>query len=118
MAEIQELPENVPSGAQPSRANVLLEGDLVNKHLSCKESLQMRSSVRSEIKRNKKTPMFDINEMISSRHESVPFTEIKINDEEREQIEEIAASGELLTLMQKSILRQYSPMTSLLIKRF
>ena len=31
--EIQELPENVPSGAQPSRANVLLEGDLVNKHL-------------------------------------------------------------------------------------
>ena len=31
--EIQELPENVPSGAQPSRAVVLLEGDLVNQNL-------------------------------------------------------------------------------------
>ena len=31
--EIQELPESVDSGAQPGRAKVLLEGDLVNKHL-------------------------------------------------------------------------------------
>lgn len=103
--EIQELPENVPSGAQPSRANVLLEGDLVNKHLPGQRiTANVIPVVRSEIKRNKKTPMFDIvYQMISSRHESVPFTEIKINDEERVQIEEIAASGELLTLMQKSI---------------
>ena len=31
--EIQELPEYVPSGAQPGRGMVLIEGDQVNKHL-------------------------------------------------------------------------------------
>ena len=31
--EIQELPENVPSGAQPTRGSVLVEGDKVNRHL-------------------------------------------------------------------------------------
>ena len=29
--EIQEIPERVPSGAQPSTGMVILEGDLVNK---------------------------------------------------------------------------------------
>tara|TARA_B100000575_G_scaffold81436_1_gene64056 strand:+ start:1338 stop:3515 length:2178 start_codon:yes stop_codon:yes gene_type:complete len=103
--EIQELPENVPSGAQPSRAQVLLEGDLVNKHLPGQRiTANVIPVVRSEIKRNKKTPMFDIvYHMVSSTHESVPFTEIKITDEEREQIEDVASMKNLLQLMGNSI---------------
>ena len=103
--EIQELPENVPSGAQPSRAQVLLEGDLVNKHLPGQRiTANVIPVVRSEIKRNKKTPMFDIiYHMVSSTHESVPFTEIKISDEEREQIEDVAAMENLMQVMQNSI---------------
>ena len=43
--------------------------------------------VYSEVLKNKKTPMFDIiYHLIDSEHESVPFTEIKITDEEQEQI--------------------------------
>ena len=103
--EIQELPENVPSGAQPSRAQVLLEGDLVNKHLPGQRiTANVIPVVRSEIKKNKKTPMFDIiYHMVSSTHESVPFTEIKISDEERAQIEDVAATDNLLQLMGNSI---------------
>ena len=103
--EIQELPENVPSGAQPSRAQVLLEGDLVNKHLPGQRiTANVIPVVRSEIKKNKKTPMFDIiYHMVSSTHESVPFTEIKISDEERTQIEDVADTDNLLQLMGNSI---------------
>jgi replicative DNA helicase Mcm len=60
--------------------------------------------VYSEIIKNKKTPMFDIiYHLISSEHESVPFTEIKITDEEQEQILAISQREDLLKLMQNSI---------------
>ena len=42
-----------------------------------------RTPVTSEIKKNKKTPMFDIIYHMVTTHESVPFTEIKISDEEK-----------------------------------
>ena len=39
--------------------------------------------VYSEVIKNKKTPLFDIiYHLISSEHESVPFTEIKLTDED------------------------------------
>jgi replicative DNA helicase Mcm len=103
--EIQELPESVESGAQPGRAKVLIEGDLVNKHLPGQRIVaNMIPVVYSEVIKNKKTPMFDIiYHLISSEHESVPFTEIKITDEEEEQILAISKREDLLRLMQNSI---------------
>ena len=103
--EIQELPESVESGAQPGRAKVLLEGDLVNKHLPGQRIVaNMIPVVYSEVIKNKKTPMFDIiYHLISSEHESVPFTEIKITDEEQEEILAISQREDLLRLMQNSI---------------
>ena len=103
--EVQEIPENVPSGAQPSRAHVLVEGELVNKHLPGQRVVvNIIPVVHSEVKRNRKTPMFDIiYHMVSSEHESTPFTEIKITDEDREAILEISSRSDLLQLMQRSI---------------
>ncbi len=103
--EIQELPESVESGAQPGRAKVLLEGDLVNKHLPGQRIVaNMIPVVYSEILKNKKTPMFDIiYHLISSEHESVPFTEIIITDEEQEEIVAVSKRDDLLRLMQNSI---------------
>jgi replicative DNA helicase Mcm len=103
--EIQELPESVESGAQPGRAKVLLEGDLVNKHLPGQRIVaNMIPVVYSEILKNKKTPMFDIiYHLISSEHESVPFTEITITDEEQEEILAVSKRDDLLRLMQNSI---------------
>lgn len=103
--EVQEVPENVPSGAQPSRAHVLVEGELVNKHLPGQRVIiNMIPVVHSEVKRNKKTPMFDIiYHLVSSEHESTPFTEIKISDEDREAILDVCSRPDLLQLMQRSI---------------
>ena len=103
--EIQELPEQVSSGSQPGRASALLEGDLVNKHLPGQRVIvNVIPVVHSEYRRNKKTPMFDIMyHLVSSEHESVPFTEIKITKEEEEQIREISQRDDLFRLMQNSI---------------
>ncbi len=103
--EVQEVPENVPSGAQPSRGHVLVEGDMVNKHLPGQRVVvNVIPVVHSEIKRNRKTPMFDIiYHLVSSEHESTPFTEIKISDEDRETIIEISNRPDLLQIMQRSI---------------
>jgi len=103
--EIQELPENVPSGAQPTRGTVLVEGDQVNKHLPGERIVaNVMPVVRSEVKRNRKTPMFDIiHNLVSSEHESTPFNEIKITDDDKEKILEISRREDLLGLMQNSI---------------
>jgi len=103
--EIQELPENVPSGAQPSRGSVLVEGDQVNQHLPGERIVaNVMPVVRSEVRRNKKTPMFDIiYHLVSSEHESTPFNEINISEEDREQILEISRRDDLIRLMQQSI---------------
>ncbi|MDG1532890.1 MAG: minichromosome maintenance protein MCM [Candidatus Thalassarchaeaceae archaeon] len=103
--EVQEVPENVPSGAQPSRAHVLVEGDMVNKHLPGQRVVvNVIPVVHSEVKRNRKTPMFDIiYHLVSSEHESTPFTEIKISDEDRETIIQISNRPDLLQIMQRSI---------------
>ena len=104
--EIQELPENVPSGAQPTRGTVLVEGDdMVNRHLPGERVVaNVRPFVRSEVRRNKKTPMFDITyHLMSSEHESVPFDEIVITENEKEQIIEMSQRDDLMRLMQQSI---------------
>ncbi|MDB4818974.1 minichromosome maintenance protein MCM [Euryarchaeota archaeon] len=103
--EIQELPESVDSGAQPGRAKVLVEGDLVNKHLPGERIVaNMIPMIYTEVIKNKKTPMFDIiYHLISSEHESVPFTEIKITDEEEDEILRISRREDLFRLMSDSI---------------
>ena len=103
--EIQELPENVPSGAQPTRGSVLVEGDQVNRHLPGERIVaNLMPVVRSEVRRSKKTPMFDIiYHLISSEHENTPFNEIKISEEERDEIIEISQREDLMRLMQQSI---------------
>jgi len=103
--EIQELPENVPSGAQPTRGSVLVEGDQVNRHLPGERIVaNLMPVVRSEVRRSKKTPMFDIiYHLISSEHENTPFNEIKISEEERDEIVEISQREDLMRLMQQSI---------------
>ena len=48
--------------------------------------------------------MFDISyHLMSSEHESVPYNEIVITEEEKEQILEISRREDLLRLMQQSI---------------
>tara|TARA_Y100001960_G_C14770607_1_gene879754 strand:+ start:1744 stop:3909 length:2166 start_codon:yes stop_codon:yes gene_type:complete len=103
--EIQEQPEYVPSGAQPRRGMVLIEGDQVNKHLPGERiTANVIPVVRSEVRNRKKTPMFDvIYHLISSEHESTPFTEISIDDEDSERILEISKREDLMSLIQRSI---------------
>jgi replicative DNA helicase Mcm len=103
--EIQEQPEYVPSGAQPRRGMVLIEGDQVNKHLPGERiTANVIPVVRSEVRNRKKTPMFDvIFHMISSEHESTPFTEILIEEEDRDRILEVSKRDDLMTLIQQSI---------------
>ncbi len=118
--EVQEIPENVPSGAQPSRGHVLIEGDLVNKHLPGQRAiLNVIPVIHSEMKKGKKTPMFDIvYHMVSSEFETTPFTEIKINEEDKEKILEVSEMPDLLQLMQKSIAPSiYSTGTMNYVKR-
>ena len=103
--EIQEQPEYVPSGAQPRRGMVLIEGDQVNKHLPGERiTANVIPVVRSEVRNRKKTPMFDvIYHLISSEHESTPFTEISIEEEDSERIIEISKREDLMSLIQRSI---------------
>lgn len=103
--EIQEQPEYVPSGAQPRRGMVLIEGDLVNKHLPGERiTANVIPVVRSEVRNRKKTPMFDvIFHLISSEHESTPFTEIAIDEEDRDRILEVSKREDLMSLIQRSI---------------
>ncbi|MEC9457614.1 MAG: minichromosome maintenance protein MCM [Candidatus Thermoplasmatota archaeon] len=103
--EIQEQPENVPSGAQPRRGMVLIEGDQVNKHLPGERiTANVIPVVRSEVRNRKKTPMFDvIFHLISSEHESTPFTEISIDEEDRDRIVEVSKRDNLMSLVQDSI---------------
>ena len=103
--EIQEQPEYVPSGAQPRRGMVLIEGDQVNKHLPGERiTANVIPVVRSEVRNRKKTPMFDvIFHLISSEHESTPFTEIAIDEEDSARIIEVSKRDDLMSLIQRSI---------------
>ncbi len=103
--EVQEIPENVPSGAQPARGHVLIEGNLVNKHLPGQRAIiNIIPHIHSETKKGKKTPMFDIvYHMVSSEFETTPFTEIKISEEDKNSILEISENPDLMRLMQNSI---------------
>ena len=103
--EIQEQPEYVPSGAQPRRGMVLIEGDQVNKHLPGERiTANVIPVVRSEVRNRKKTPMFDvIFHLISSEHESTPFTEIAIDEEDSARILEVSKREDLMSLIQRSI---------------
>ena len=84
---------------------VLIEGDQVNSHLPGERiTANVIPVVRSEVRNRKKTPMFDvIFHLISSEHESTPFTEISIDEEDRRRILEISNREDLMPLIQQSI---------------
>ena len=103
--EIQEQPEYVPSGAQPRRGMVLIEGDQVNKHLPGERiTANVIPQVRSHVRNRKRTPMFDVMfHLVSSEHESTPFTEISIDEEDSARILEVSKRDDLMPLIQRSI---------------
>ena len=103
--EIQELPENVPSGSQPGRGRVLVEGDLVNKHTPGERvTANMIPIIRSEYKRTKKTPMFDfVFLLVSSEYDSIPFTEIEISEKDKDKISELSKREDIFDVMMNSI---------------
>ena len=76
--EIQEIPERVPSGAQPSSGMVILEGDLVNRVLPGTRIIaNMVPQMHSERKGTRKTPLFEIfYNMVSMETETEPFTAV------------------------------------------
>ena len=94
--EIQELPEQVPSGAQPGGGLLLIEGDQVNKHLPGERvtaNVIPTRKIRGEDR--KKTPCSIIFQLVSSEQESTPFNEISINDEDIEKILSISKREDL-----------------------
>lgn len=107
--EIQEIPERVPSGAQPSTGMVILEGDLVNSVLPGTRIIaNMIPQMNSERKGSRKTPLFEIfYSMVSVEAETTPFTEIIIDDEEEEKIKKLVKeygdSNNLINLLVDSI---------------
>jgi len=84
---------------------VLIEGDQVNKHLPGERvTANVIPVVRSEVRNRKKTPMFDvIFHLISSEHESTPFTEITIDEQDSNRIHEVSKRSDLISLIQRSI---------------
>ena len=106
--EIQEIPERVPSGAQPSSGMVILEGDLVNRVLPGTRIIaNMVPQMHSERKGTRKTPLFEIfYNMVSMETETEPFTEINIDQEDIEKILKLVndhPEPELLKLVTSSI---------------
>ena len=106
--EIQEIPERVPSGAQPSSGMVILEGDLVNRVLPGTRIIaNMVPQMHSERKGARKTPLFEIfYNMVSMETETEPFTEINIDQEDIEKILKLVndhPEPELLKLVTSSI---------------
>ena len=105
LIEVSELPENVPGGSQPTRGTLFLERDLVlTLTPGDRISANVIPQVRPEYKRNKKTPMFEIYyDLVSAEQESTPFTEINIEEEDKERIISISQRPDLLKYMYQSI---------------
>ena len=103
--EIQELPENITGGAQPARATVLAEADLSNRVLpGMRITANTIPFVRTQKRRQSKTPMFDIyHSLVSVEMQNTPFTEIPITEEDIEMIEEISERKNLFELLTNSI---------------
>jgi replicative DNA helicase Mcm len=103
--EIQELPENVKSGAQPTRMRVLAEADLAGvHHPGARITANVIPFIRSQKKGGQKTPMFDVHlSLISSEHQNTPLEEIDISDEDRDEILELSSREDLFELMTRSI---------------
>ena len=105
--EIQEIPERVPSGAQPSSGMVILEGDLVNRVLPGTRIIaNMIPQMHSERKGSRKTPLFEIfYSMVSVEAETEPFTEINIEEDDINEIKSLVENrrDDLLELLISSI---------------
>ncbi len=103
--EIQELPENITGGAQPARATVLAEADLSNLVLpGMRITANTIPFVRTQRRRQSKTPMFDIyHTLVSVEMQNTPFTEIPITEEDIKMIEQISERVDLFELLTNSI---------------
>lgn len=103
--EIQELPEDVPGGSQPSRMKVLAEGDLAGLHNpGDRITVNAIPFIRSEKKAGQKTPMFDVYlSLISSEHRNTPLEEISVSDDDVIEIQHISSREDLLPLLIRSV---------------
>lgn len=103
--EIQELPEQVKSGSQPTRLRVLAEGDLAGKHHPGERArVNVIPFIRSERKGSQKTPMFDIYlSLVSSERKNIAFEEIRISEEELIEIREVAVRPDVDDLFVRSL---------------
>ena len=103
--EIQELPENTKSGAQPSRMTVLAERELTGKlQPGMRVKINGIPFIRSQKKGRGKTPMFDVYiSLHSCEQENLPLEEVRINEEEIEAIIELSERDDLKELLTRSI---------------
>jgi len=103
--EIQELPENAPSGSQPARMQVLAEGDLAGSHTpGSRITANVIPFIRSEKRGGQKTPMFDTYlSLMSSEQQNTPLEEIEISEEDLVNIQEISEREDLFEIFTRSI---------------
>ncbi|MEC7704243.1 MAG: minichromosome maintenance protein MCM [Candidatus Thermoplasmatota archaeon] len=103
--EVQELPENVKPGSQPTRFSVLAEAELAGKHIPG-ERVRVNGIpyVRTLKRAGNKTPMFDVYiSLHSSERKTVPLEEIDVSPEEIKEIENISKRDDILELFVRSI---------------
>lgn len=103
--EIQELPEDVQGGSQPTRMQVLAEGDLAGVHFpGDRITVNAIPYIRSQKKGGQKTPMFDVYlSLISSQYRNTPLEEFRITDEDIETIQQLSEREDIFELMTRSI---------------
>ena len=103
--EIQELPEQVEAGTPPARATLLAEEDLANVLTpGSRVTVNIIPFIRTQRKRNTKTPMFDIYHSLKSvERDLTALTEIKISEDDIEEIKKISQREDLFEFMRDSI---------------
>ncbi len=103
--EIQELPENAPSGSQPARMQVLAEADLAGIHApGSRITANVVPFIRSEKRGGHKTPMFDTYlSVMSSEQQNTPLEEIDISEEDLVTIQELSERSDLFEMFTRSI---------------
>jgi replicative DNA helicase Mcm len=103
--ELQELPESMRGGLQPSRLMCIAEQDLTGR-VTPGDRVKANGVlfIRSQRKSGKQTPLFDYFFNIHSlEHHSVALEEIKVTDAEEIEIKEIASNPNIFDILKASI---------------
>ena len=103
--ELQELPEQMRGGLQPSRLMCIAEQDLTGR-VTPGDRVKANGVlfIRSQRKAGKQTPLFDYYFNIHSlEHHSVALEEIKVTEAEEIQIKDIASNPDVFEILKASI---------------